>query len=264
MADLNPVYYEPKPMGPPSHGLFQAVTWVQDGGTARFLASGVEIKPINIPSPDQVDVWSEAWNAVAADIVESKGGDRPEAFRGQFSLVTLFAYDHSPCAHRLMDEVRSEVRGRAQWLLERYRQRQVAAHISSDLSAVETAVTATADLVSAVSSVESILYTDGLEVDDVVLFAPPELAAYLVKEDMLKDGHSPLGYRWVFESGLGLLDSSDQPTILATTTLYGWRNDPEVHDHISYTTNDYFAFAEQSFVIGWERSVASVQLLNSP
>ena len=265
MSPLLAVTYDPDLIDPPARGLFEAVRWIEDGvSPQRWLPSGVTVRQPNFSSGSQTEVWAEAWNVAADDVTTDKVLHRDDLGSDDFTGITVFAFDRDECPHRLMQQARREVHDRAGWLVRRYIQGLAEAHVATALGTATTTTSVTADVVAAVAAAESALFSSLLNPDDAVLFAPPVLAAHLAKHRQIDDGRSPLGYRWVFSDGLGLVDGSGQPTILGTTQLFGWRGPLETRDHIDHQTNDYFAVAEQSLVIGWESSVVKVTILNPP
>ena len=255
---LLPITFTPPVAGPPTRGIFEAVDWEQDGdGPLRFLEGGVDIRRPNFVTDDQVAVWTEEWNVAAGDVTTDKIQARSDLSDENFSALTVFAYDRDECPHRLMEEARTFVRNRASSLLARHIQAQVEAHLSTQINAAATTASRPS-LTGAVGAVERAL--QGFSTEDVFILADAELGAHLANAQLLDGDRSPLGYRYVFTTGLGLGTDS----LVGITQLYGWRGPAVANDHIEHQTNDYIALAEQSLVVGFERSIIKLTVDSTP
>lgn len=258
-SSLLALTHEPALLGPPSKGLFEAVSWQQEGEPLRFLAAGVTVRQPNFVDTLQVGVWGEAWNVAAVDVTTDKIIKRGDLTDLDFLPFTLYAYDQDPCPHRLMDEARSAVQSRATALLARHEQTQAELKLAATLTANTPTPGTAANLGEAVSLIEIGLADAGLDSSDGFVFANVEDATALLSAQFIeKRGgqfFTALDYRVIFTTELVAAGS-----LRATPQLYGWRGSITTRDHIEHTANDYIAIAERSMVIGYEAVVVAADV----
>jgi hypothetical protein len=271
------------PALPAPRGVFDVVTWLQNGTTPlRFLA-GMSVRQSNIGLCDQLGVWGADWCAVPGEPVapppeppfawpspmpevppvsaaaesggESKLKVRPPAVLTEVAPITVYAYDSNQCGD-LTAASRDEVRARAQQVMARCEQTAVERWLADRFLAEAVNAGTRTTVVEAVAILEAELARLGVT---GYLHASPKFAAYLADGAGLSTGGtSPMGHRFVFGNGYadGLADR-----IVATTDLYGWRGPVEVRDAVTYERNDYIVVVERSLLIAYESAVAAVTVV---
>jgi hypothetical protein len=238
------------PLSPAPKGIYDTVTWLQDGTTPLRFLEGVTIRQSNFDLDGQFGVWGEEWCGSPDDTKEK---DRPDPVFIDVAPITVYAYDSNQCGDLTADS-REEVRARVLHVLEMSEQRAVETSLSARLKAdAQTTVTA-ASVTEAVSILETEMAKAGMT---GYIHASPKWAAYLAESRLSLSGKSPMGHTWVFGGGYveGLGD-----TLVATTGLYGWRGPLSLRDAIKHELNQYVAVAERSLLIAYEAAVAAVTI----
>jgi hypothetical protein len=70
---LLPVEFEVPQLPAPPYGLYQVITWAQDGTEPlHWLPSGVIIRPFNVSEEDGFGIWGEDWCADPNDIAPKR------------------------------------------------------------------------------------------------------------------------------------------------------------------------------------------------
>jgi hypothetical protein len=271
------------PVLPAPRGVFDVVTWLQNGTLPlRFLA-GMTVRQSNIGLCDQLGVWGADWcsppepvapppgppdavwptpmptvppvAAAAESGDESKVKVRPPAVLTDVEPITVYGWDSNQCGD-LTESSRDEVRARAQQVMVRGEQRAVERWLADRFLAAAPNVGTRTSITEAVALLETELAKAGVT---GCLHASPKFAAYLAASpQMSTGGTSPMGHRWVFGNGYadGLADR-----IVATTDLYGWRGPVEVRDAVTYERNEYVVMVERSLLIAYESAVAAVTVV---
>jgi hypothetical protein len=238
------------PAAPAPRGVYDSVTWIQNGTTPMRFLDGMSIRQFNVGLESQIGVWGGEWCGEPG--VDDKTKTRPDAVLGDIAPITVYAWDQNQCGD-LTQTSRDEVRARAQQAMTLGEQRAVEVTLAERLLN-DAAATQTVDsLTEAVSILESHLARAGVT---GYLHASPKWSAYLAAEGRLSNGGtSPMGHKWVFGGGYlyGLGD-----TIVATTDLFGWRGPLAVRDSIKPDTNQYVVLVERSLLIAYEAAVAAV------
>ena len=258
---LAPVEFYPPLLNPSAAGLYGATTWSDSVGPSRFLAQGVRVRPIgNYGGADAFGVWDAEWCAPpGSGDLDLKTGIRPDPETTPFAPITVWAYDEcdpSPAS-------RAEVVTRVQQILRLEEQTAVEAEFATrmlaDIASEGIAVPTAAPYYDAVGYLEGELAktnTVGL------IHASAALATPLAKKAAVVNpgGNTPrtvLGHRLVF--GGGYVDVLGD-TLIATSVVYGWRDDAQVRPVLDEDDFVFAAVAERSVVVGYEKLVAAVQL----
>lgn len=253
---LGAVEFDAPLASPSPNGLFSAVTWVQDGGPdARWMGEGVRIRPHNYGGEDATGIWDAPWcGEPGSDSggAQLKEGERPD-IADPFQSVTVWAYDDCDPTPLGRDEIRlramQNLRLREQVMAETV----LAQRLLADAAAV---VVARDDLRDSLSYLEGQLALTGTL---GVVHSTPEHAA---QEWGLVVGNgpafrTPLSHRWVFGGGYVTALGS---TLVATSPLFGWRNDVTLRETFDSEHDRWIAIAERSMVVGYERLIAAVTI----
>jgi hypothetical protein len=157
-ALLLPIQFEAPLFPLPPQGLYQVVTWAQDGGEVlRWLPSGIEIRPFNFPGDGGFGIWGAPWCVDPDDLTEDdlKTGDRPDIDDlDPFTATTVYGFDHNYCGDLTQTEMQ-DVRARAARNLARLEQQAVETSFATRLLAdAGTALSAT-DIVDAIAALEA-------------------------------------------------------------------------------------------------------------
>lgn len=246
-----PLFYPP-PL-PPPRGLYDVVTWVQNGVTPLRFLEGLQVRQSNVGLDAQFGVWGEDWCADPDSITGSKQRNRPDAVTADFEAITVYGWDANQCGD-LTGDSRAEVRARATQVLALTEQNAAETSLASRLLSDAPTPVAAATITEAVSALEVDLAKAGVS---AVLHASPKWAAHTVESRTNVNGRSPMGHTWVF--GGGYADTLGD-TIVATTALYGWRGPVSVRDATTYELNQYSAVAERSLLIAYEAAVAAAKV----
>lgn len=250
---LLPVQFKP-PLVNPVPGLYSATTWTEESGAERWLAAGVEFRPVNYSGDSQFGVWDQPWCDDPGG--STKEGDRPDdVFSDPFAALVVWAWDHAYCGD-VTGESRAEVRERAAQVLRLKEQTAVetsfAARALADAGTPDTA----ADIVGAVGLLDEALAVAGVP---GLIHARPAWAASLVQAQLVMRAggvfKTPLGNQVVF--GAGYVDPLGD-TLVATSQPFGWRGEVRLTDSVEPQTNEYAALAEREVLVGFEHAVAAV------
>lgn len=241
------------PVLPAPRGVFDVVTWIQNGTLpARFLA-GMTVRQANIGLESQVGVWGADWCGDPG--TDTKIKERPDAVLSGIAPITVYAWDSNQCGD-LTQASRDEVRARAQQAMMRCEQTAVERSLAERFLADAPSAGTATSIVEAVSVLEAELARAGVS---GFIHASPKWAAFLAASPRLSDGGtSPAGHRWVF--GGGYVDPLGD-TIVATTDLYGWRGPVEVRESLIPDQNRYVVLAERALLIAFEAAVAAVTVV---
>lgn len=251
--DLWPVNYEAPLVNPSTTGLFGAVTWVDDGvAVPRWLAGGVRVRPHNYGGADAFGIWEAEWCGDPGDAI--KDGTRPDPETTPFESLTLWAFDQCD----LTGPSQTDTRTRAQQNLRLLEQTAVEREISARLIADAPAGPAPGEIVAAVGHLEAELAKTGTV---GVIHASAEWATAAARDNLfVRQGgalRTPLGHLWAF--GGGYVEGLGK-AMIATSPVYGWRDQTVVRDAVKAEYNQYVAVAEHSVVIGYEHAVATAWL----
>ena len=253
MTSFQPTRFDAPLVNPSPNGLVAAVNWQTDGGPPRWIAGGVDVGVFNYGGAEAFGVWGADWCAAEEDLQDAdvKLGTRPD-MPDTFVAMTVWAADECDMTPR----GRHEVRTRAQQVL-RLREpvaaeTEFAARLLADGPAPQTAPT----LKAAVGYLEGELARTGTL---GVIHAGAQWASQefgLVNKSGTRLV-SPLGHTWVF--GGGYVDTLEN-TLVATSPLFGWRDEVDVREVMQLERNRYLVVAERSMVIGYEAVVAAVTI----
>lgn len=251
---LAPVRYEAGPVNPMPFGLYGVTDW-QPTTDSRWL-NGVEVRGPNHHGELASGVWAGAWCGDPTP-GQLKDGERGPVL-DSFAAMTVWAYDECD----LTEPSRREVESRAAQVLRLTEQRSVEREFSErlkfDAADLPTELTATAPtLKEAVAALEGLLA--GSTDTPAYLHVGAQWPA--LEEGLFKRQGtrwvSPLGYTWVIGGGYvaGL-----ENQIVATSTLFGWRDEPTTRATVDALNNVYAAVAERSVTIGYEAVLAAVTI----
>jgi len=252
---LSAVDFVPPLLNPAPYGLYPAVIWTDEPGPTRYLAAGVQFRPINYVD-DGIGVWGQPWcgpaGSPASGEAAIKWGTRPE-LPDPFPPMTIWAYDEcdpTPAS-------RTEVLTRVQQIL-RMGEPVVAETMFG--AALRDAVTEAGIAVTRPSVREGVAYLEGVFARTNtlgVLHASAEAAA-MEFGMVLPAGpvqKTPLGHTWAL--GGGYVDTLDN-LMVATSPVFGWRDTVQVRPVLDPDTNTYAAVAERSVVLGYEKLIGAV------
>lgn len=242
-------------VNPAPTGLYSAVAWAAESGPPRWLPAGVQFRLRNYGGDAAFGVWGADWCAAPGDLTEDdiKTGERPED-PDPFTAVTVWGYDE--CDPTKASQ--AEVRERAQQNLRLQEQTAVEKEFATDLLLRADSPTAVDDLVGAVSKLEAALAETGTT---GVIHASAGLAAVAANQQLLVRSGStlktPLGHLWVF--GGGYVDNLGA-TLVATSPVFGWRNEVAVREALKPEEGRFGVLAERSVAIGVEAVITAVTI----
>ncbi|UJE15667.1 major capsid pentamer protein [Gordonia phage Ligma] len=251
--EINAVNYDAPLVNPSPTGLYAAVTWVEDGAAPpRWLAGGVRVRPHNYGGDDAFGIWAAEWCGDPGD--EIKDGTRPDPETDPFDPLTVWAFDTCDPS----SQSQNEVRVRAQQNLRLREQVAVEREIAARLIADAPPGPAPGTIIQAVGHLEAQL----AKTNTVgVIHASAEWAAAASHSNLIvRQGgalRTPLGHLWAF--GGGYVDGLGK-ALVATSPVFGWRDDVALRDTVEARYNQYVAVAERSVVIGYEQAVATAWL----
>lgn len=243
-----PVDYDAPPVNPIGVGLFSAATLIDTTGPTRFMPSGVSIRPRNC-----ADGWG-TWDVdpCADPGTKTKHGDRPAA-GDPFAPLVVWGYDECGPLENF-----SEYEARALQNARLHEQGLAEAHFGARLLADAAAPTTVADVVAAVSALETALGEAGFY---GTIHASTRFAAYAAQANQIirSSGspvlRTPLGHTWAF--GAGYEDVLDG-TLVATGPVTVWRDAWTQRSALDERHNIKAAIAERAIVIGYECLVSAV------
>ena len=73
---------------------------------------------------------------------------------------------------------------------------------------------------------------------------------------------TPAGHRWVFGGGYAAGGLGD--TLVATSPIFGWRDEVALRDATKYEHNLFAAVAERSVLIGYEKNLGAATVVGVP
>ncbi|QFP94634.1 hypothetical protein I5G59_gp14 [Mycobacterium phage LilMcDreamy] len=263
LTKLLPIPFEPPLQNPSPYGLFAATDWQRpadvgdssEGDAVRHL-NGVRFRQVgNYGGEGQFGIWP---NDSCGTGKEPAPGQRKEGLRPgdddlEFDSVTLWAYDECD----LTEPSRAEVRARAAQVLRLEEQvameRELADRMLQDAGTVDQTA---ASLKLAVGYLEGALaLTSTLAYFHVgAQWVSQEFGLFIKSGTTFK---SPLGHTWVI--GGGYVDGLEN-IIVATSPVYGWRDEPTVRDAINERENTFAAVAERTVLVGYEQLIAAVEI----
>ncbi|QLL08853.1 hypothetical protein [Mycobacterium vicinigordonae] len=259
---LLPIQFEVPLLPEPPHGLYQVVTWAQDGTEPlRCLGSGIEMRPFNFPGDSGFGQWNAPWCASIDDLTNDdlKTGERPDIDDLEaFEAMTVYGFDHNYCGDLSAAELQ-DVRDRAARNLARLEQRAVETSVAARLlDDAGTALTAN-DIVEALGALEAHLAkTQTLGVIHAsAQWASPAISRQVLTADGSGTFRTALGHQVVF--GGGYVDTLGS-TLVASSPVFGWRGPVSPYEAITPTTNQFVALAERSVLVGYESAIAAVEI----
>lgn len=257
---LLPVVFDVPLVNPSPNGLFAAVSWTDETAPLRWLPGGVDFRNgFNYGGKFSFGIWEADWCAQPGDLTpdDIKTGVRP-GDPGVFKALTVWAYDECDPT----DRSQTEVRARVQQVLRLEEQVAVERELSAELATLLSPTTE-ADLVAAVGALEGALAVTNTV---GVIHASAVLAAVAANNNLLRftaaGPVTPMGHKWVF--GGGYVEGLGPDLLVATSPLYGWRSAPELRDGLRERETTYFAIAERSILVGYEKAVAAVTIDPTP
>ncbi|UOW92998.1 major capsid pentamer protein [Gordonia phage CaiB] len=247
---LNPVEYEAPLVNPSPNGLYPVTAWTDEAVT-RWLAEGVRVRLHNYGGEAAFGVWDAPWCGDPGDSI--KDGERPE--NGEpFDPITAWSYDQCDLTPASRQETVDRALQNLRLIVQTAVEREFSARLLADAGTPATA----ADIVAAVSHIEAEFAktnTTGL------IHASAGLAAYAQRYGLIiRTGgtlKSPLGHTWVF--GGGYVEGLGQ-TIVGTSPTFGWRSEISQRSTEETRYNQFVAVAEQSVVIGYEKSIGAATI----
>lgn len=252
-----PVPFEVPPINPAPGGLYPHVIWTETGPDepSRQL-NGVQIRPAgNYGGDNAFGVWDTPWCSVPELDGDRKEGTRPGGL-DPFEPMTVWAYDQCD----LTAPSRAEVQARAAQIMRLEEQvaveRGLAARLLLDAADLPGPIQTAASFKLAVG------YLEGqMALTNTLGFF--HAGAQWVSQEfglVIKSGTrwtSPLGHVWIF--GGGYVDGLED-TIVATSQLFGWRDQVQIRTTIDERHNTFAAIAERTVVVGYEAVVAAVEI----
>lgn len=251
-ANLNAVLFDAPLVNPSPQGLYSAVTWPDEGELPRWLDSGVQIIKHNYGQEAAMGVWDAPWcGEPGSGDTDLKTGVRPED-PAPFLPITAWAYDECDPRPSSRDEIRVRVAQNMRLGEQVMVERQFADRLVDD--ATSLGIVGAPDLRLALGYIEGLLAktnTVGM------VHASPEWASreFGLVVPSGTAVRTPLGHLWVF--GGGYVDGLGD-LIVATSPVYGWRDQVQVRETFQQETNTYAAIAERSVVIGYEQLIGAV------
>ncbi|BCO41218.1 hypothetical protein MINTM001_23570 [Mycobacterium paraintracellulare] len=254
-----PLQFEPPLLSPAPMGLYAATAWTEIGaGEASRHLNGVEVRPVgNYGGAGQFGIWP---NDSCVTGTEPDPGLRKEGLRAAgldpFESVTVWAYDECD----LTEPSRAEVQSRALQIMRLEEQTAVEREFAERMKADAGTIDATAtDLVLAIGYLESQLAltnTVGLIHLGAQWVAVAAEARLLTKTGT--GWTTPLGHRLVI--GGGYVDGLEN-VLIATSPLFGWRDEVQVRTAIDERANTFAAVAERTLLVGYEHLIAAVEIV---
>lgn len=260
-SPLQALQFDAPLLNPAPNGLYAATAWPGETGAnepSRFLASGVHVRPHNFGGEQAFGVWGAPWCVALDDLTEDdiKDGERPDDSLDVFEPMVVWAYDQCDLTRPSQVEVRQRADQNMRLLEQNAVEIQFATRVLTDLVNESITTAAAADIVAAVSHIE----TEFAKTNTIgLVHAAPAFAAVLANAQLLiRSGNkftTPLGHQWVF--GGGYIDVLDD-TIVATSPTYGWRDEVVVRDATKVEWNQFVAVAERAVLVGYEAVIAAV------
>jgi|GEM_PF-1588348 len=259
---LLPIQFDVPLLPGPPHGLYQVVTWAQDGTEPlRWLPSGVLIRPSNFPGDNGFGIWGASWRASVDDLTDDdiKTGDRPDIDDLEpFTALTVYGFDHNYCGDMTQAE-RQDVRDRAARNLARLEQRAVETDFAARLLDDAGTTLSASDIGDAIAALEARFaktQTSGV-IHASAQWATPAISTDVLTADGSGTFRTALGHRVVF--GGGYVDTLGS-TLVATSPVFGWRGPVSQYEDIQHTTNQFVVLAERSVLVGYESAIAAVEI----
>lgn len=255
ITELMPVIVDAPFVNPSPSGLYAATTWTEGVAPTRFLANGVQIRPWNYGGENSFGVWGAPWcGEPGSDENDLKTGVRPDMNPDPFLPVTVWSYDECDATA----PSRAEVTARAQQVLRLEEQAAVEASFADRLLDDATVIASAGSMVDALGYLEGeIAKTNTIGVVHVgaQLAASAAFSQVLVRTGTgLK---TPLNNSWVFGGGYVTALGN---TLVATSPVFGWRDDVQVRTVLKPDENVFAAVAERSVVVGYEKLIAAVTI----
>lgn len=255
---LAPVQFDAPLANPSPVGLYSVGTWVDETGPSRFL-NGVRINRFNYGGEQVTGVWGEPWcgdpTSPGSPAQDRKEGQRPADDDPPFNAFTVWSYDECDPTPRSRAEVELRaaqyLRLQEQVMVERMFAEVMLDEITADPSLVVTRPT----LRDAVSYLEGQMAKTGT----LGVFHASAEAASLEWGLVLPKGvglYTPLGNQWAF--GGGYVDGLGD-VVVATSPIYGWRDQVTVRPAFDQVHDVYAAIGERSVAVGYEKLVAAVR-----
>lgn len=253
---LNPIIFRAPAVNPSPGGLWNAVSWTDtaEDEPSRFL-TGVEVLTANYDGQDAAGVWGADWCAQPDDLGpdDVKDGVRA-ADPAPYDPITVWGF--AQCD--LTEQTQAETRERAVQNLRLNEQQMVEREFAARLLADAGTPTATGSLVEAVSILEAAFAKRGIV---GVIHASARTVAFASFQQLLVRTGSgfttPSGHRWVF--GGGYVDGLDNK-LVATSGVYGWRDQVAVRETIKAEWNQHVVIAERSVLVAYEHAFGAVAL----
>jgi hypothetical protein len=254
--------HDPEQLPPYPRGLFAHVDWVQQDGIPRFLLNdGVIVRPRNFGGETSFGAWEAGWCAdpdtIPADTL--KEGVRPTFAEDRpFTHDVVFGADQNYVGN-LREEERQETRDRALRALMRYEQvaaeRQLAARMLADLTALGIATGTATSVVDALGQFEDIaaeLAVGGLLIHGRPYYAVVEPSPFTASLETKVGGLQ-------YVAGGGYVDGL-QDVLVLTSPVLGWRGADEQNEVTKHEYNQFVAVAERSLLLGYEKIIAAVEI----
>lgn len=250
---LAPVEFDAPLVEPAPGGLYSAVSWADQTGPSRFLAEGVQIRVHNYGGESAFGVWEAPWCGDPGDALKS--GTRPGNL-DPFDAITVWAFDQCDPT----EASRREIRSRAEQNLRLLEPVAVEREFSARLLADAGVPADRAGVQAALGYLEGQIARTGTR---AVIHCSPEHAPFLVDSGVVLDGgdgrlRTPLGNLWAF--GGGYVDGLGR-TLIATSPLFGWRDQVAVREALDPNHSTAVAVAERSLVVGYEQCIAAARLV---
>lgn len=260
---LNPMEFYAPLVSPSPQGLWAATAWQTEGTVpARFL-TGVHVLPQNFDGTLATGVWGADWCADVDDLTpdDVKKGTRWAA-PAPFDALTIWAAEE--CALDPLSRAETKMRA-AQTLRineQQHFEREFTGRLMSDVTAAGGPVLTTSDFVDAVGELEDRIAATG---QTGYIHASTKYAARAAANMLLVKAGSgfqtPLGNKWVFGGGY---TAGLNGHLVATTALYGWRDEVATREAIKQEWNQHVVIAERSAVVAYEHLFAATKFNHTP
>lgn len=252
-AALPAVNFNAPLLNPSPTGLYPVTAFTEEGdGPVRFISEGVRIWPHNYGGAGAFGVWGAGWCSDPGE--DLKTGARPSP-HDPFAPITVWAYDQCDLTPESETDVQNRVLQNLRLLEQTAVENEVGARMLTDAGSPASAT----DLADAIGQLEAAL----AETQTIgVIHANPYYAAIACRfNGLLRYSGTkmitPMGHTWCFGGGY---TNALTDTLVATSPVYGWRDDVVVRSTVKVEWNQFVAVAERSVSIGYEACIAAATI----
>jgi hypothetical protein len=244
---IQPVDFTPPLLNPYPGGLYAATVWDDSTNSPPRWLNGLRFLPGNFVADSGLGYQTlDSW----CDEFDKSAGARPEPGE-PFDAVLIWAADQCDMTPESQGEVRDNVAQTLRLNETRVVELAFGARLAADADAFHAD-----DLTEAVGYLDDALATAGI--GGGLIHAAAGLSAELADANLARfngsRAYSPLGNVYVF--GAGYTDVLTD-TLVATTPTFGWRTPVEIREAFDPASNTFYAMAERSVLVGYERLIAA-------